>query len=275
MFHTVDAVLQALLEATGGPAADVSFATPDREFAPTATTLNLFLFDVRENRELRNTSPVMRPVGPAGAPTGYRASAPPMRVDCSYMVSAWSTLTGAQRIDQEHRLLGEALQWLSRFPVLKVDDPLIEQIITQPLPIPVVVGHGAEDRTSGQFWSALGIAPRTTFTLSVTVAMTTAPDTDVVAVREDGLDVRHTSLTAPVLAGRVRTKADLRPVTAATVTVVEADLHATSGPGGGFEFADLPAGDYTLQVVAAGHDDTSKPIRFHRRSQFHDVLLDD
>jgi hypothetical protein len=38
--------------------ADVSFETPDKNYTPSQSTLNLFLQDVKENRELRNPEPL-------------------------------------------------------------------------------------------------------------------------------------------------------------------------------------------------------------------------
>ena len=61
--------------------------------------------------------------------------------------------------------------------------------------------------------------------------------------------------------GRV-TDAAGNPVTQATVVVIPADsaaprARATTGDTGGFEFASLPAGGYTLRVERAGFRDRS------------------
>ena len=60
MFHDLDATLKALLDDAAAPAsvsgADKSFETPEKTYAPALPTLNLFLYDVAENRELATPS---------------------------------------------------------------------------------------------------------------------------------------------------------------------------------------------------------------------------
>jgi hypothetical protein len=157
-------------------AATTNFATPDKDFASTLVveTVNLFLHDVKENRELRDPVPVEKQLG-----TVVRRHRAPIRVDCTYMVTTWSKAAGDQRIRNEHRLLGQALNWLTRFPVLpadilqgelalmNVDDPTIRRF---PLP-PTMVAQFDPDKDSGEFWTALGIPPRPAISLVVTVAM--------------------------------------------------------------------------------------------------------
>src|SRR5215468_5165355 len=62
----------------------IAFDRPDDSFKPAQTTVDLFLFDVRENMELRsNERRVERRNGPAVI---NRA---PMRVACTYLITAW------------------------------------------------------------------------------------------------------------------------------------------------------------------------------------------
>src|SRR5512146_992616 len=120
MFQDLDATLEQMLNDPAMPpgladllGADVSFEAPDRNFAPALPTVNLFLYDVKENRELRNAEPVIQNVG--GVILRRR---PPIRVDCSYLVTAWSNATGRSQVIEEHRLLALALLWLSRFTTI-------------------------------------------------------------------------------------------------------------------------------------------------------------
>ena len=78
----------------------ISFATPDDQFPPTSVTLpavDLFLYDVRENRELRSNEWVVARNGD-GTASKLR---PPVRVDCSYLVTAWGS--DGQRQEYEER----------------------------------------------------------------------------------------------------------------------------------------------------------------------------
>ena len=74
------------------------------------TTLNLFLHEVSENRDLRDPEPIYTLEHGT-----YKKLMPPLRIDCCYLVTAWSSKSGAQRAAEEHQLLGQALAWLSRF----------------------------------------------------------------------------------------------------------------------------------------------------------------
>src|SRR5690606_29327792 len=87
---------------------NVSFVTPDAEFrnqGGTSVSLNLFLYDVRENWELRSNE--VQIAQQNGTFTGQR---PPARVDCSYLITAWSPEKGPSGIAAEHRLLGQVMQ---------------------------------------------------------------------------------------------------------------------------------------------------------------------
>lgn len=172
MFQDLDTTLQQMLDDPGMPPAladlrnaDISFETPDRSFAPAQTTLNLFLYEVKENRELRNAEPVIQHIGN----TSFRRR-PPLRVDCSYMISAWSNANGGARVAAEHRLLSLALLWLSRFTTVP-QHYLQGSLAVQPFPPPTMVAQIDPNRNTGEFWSALGIPPRTAFYLTVTIAM--------------------------------------------------------------------------------------------------------
>ena len=85
------------------------FEPPDAEFTPVVPAVDLFLYDVRENRELRtNDWELDRPGN--GSVTRHRA---PRRVDCSYLITAW-----AGDPLSEHRLLGRVLRALLQSPVI-------------------------------------------------------------------------------------------------------------------------------------------------------------
>src|SRR5215813_12161231 len=94
-----------------------SFLTPDKSFGPTLTkpTVNLFLYETKENRQLRDPEPIVERVG-----ASFVQRPPPLRVDCCYLVTAWSdpNQAGAVGISEAHQLLAQALLWLSRFPTV-------------------------------------------------------------------------------------------------------------------------------------------------------------
>jgi hypothetical protein len=185
VFNDLDATLRAVLEIAAAPAdlraAEVSFETPDKDFTPAQPTVNLFFYEAQENHTLRENAPIVALVD-----GHYESSPPPVRVDCTYLVTTWSAKAGALKAEEEHRLLGLALLWLNRFPVIG-NGFLQGSLATppQPFPLPTMVAQLKEDQSSGQFWTALGIAPRPAFSLTVTIAMDLAEEPEEFPVVQD------------------------------------------------------------------------------------------
>ena len=173
MFDQLDTALGTLLDtpALHGQlpelrAADASFATPEKGYAPGKDTVNLFLFETKENRELRVALPTTQSTGGVG--TRRRAM---LRVDCSYMVTTWSVKKGIDKIAAEHKLLWQAFNWLSRFPRIPLDYFAAAARPSQEFEPPAMVAQMDGAKSAGEFWHALGIAPRPYFNLMVTLTM--------------------------------------------------------------------------------------------------------
>jgi hypothetical protein len=177
MFQDLDSTLKKILNdvAMNAPPivppltellnAEVSFITPDKTFNPGTPTVNLFLYDVKENRELRDPTPILVKVG-----NDFVSRQPPVRVDCSYIVTTWSELTNETKVKQEHQLLAQALLWLTRFPTIPatyLEGTLANQIYAPPM----YVAQVDPNKNAGEFWDALAIPPRPAFYLTVTIGM--------------------------------------------------------------------------------------------------------
>src|SRR5215510_15651622 len=169
MFQDLDKTIEKILDDEGAPAelkaAQVSFITPDKNFTLAGPTVNLFLYEVKENRDLRDPTPIIEKIG-----ASFVRKEPPLRVDCSYIVTAWSNATGEVRVAEEHNLLAQALLWLSRFPTIP-SDKLQGKLANQLYPPPTMVAQMDPNTNAGDFWFALGIPPRPAFYLVVTIAM--------------------------------------------------------------------------------------------------------
>jgi hypothetical protein len=87
------------------------------------------------------------------------------------MVTAWSKKTGEQKIQEEHQLLGEAFNWLSRFPVIPDQYVQAGGLTLQLYAPPTMVAQMDGAKSAGEFWHALGIPPRPYFNLIVTICM--------------------------------------------------------------------------------------------------------
>jgi len=267
MFQDLDTAISALLDDLAAPAnvrnADVSFETPDKNFTPAAATLNLFLYELKENRELRDPEPIREVV--AGVVVRRQ---PPLRTDCTYLVTAWvNNLAGAARVAAEHSLLGQTLVWLSRFPNVPAAFFVGGGLANPPFPPPTLVAQAKADNNAGEFWSALGVPPRPAFQLTVTIALDLGlqtPEGPPVVTKE--IVVSEIGVPAPALAtwfelgGTVRDAITQVLVVGAEVTLVETAATTVTDEQGHFRFSILEAGNYTLHVVAAGFAPQDKPV---------------
>ena len=174
MFNLLDDTLRKLLDSSPPNtannlflSADISFETPEKGFVPKQddVAINLFLYEVKENRELRQPAPARELTNGQGV----RRRAP-LRVDCAYMVTAWSNITNQNNVENAHRLLGQAFNWLSRFPVIP-ESYLPAGMTGQVFSPPTMVAQMDGAKSAGEFWHALGIPPRPYFNLVVTITM--------------------------------------------------------------------------------------------------------
>jgi hypothetical protein len=270
MFQDLDSALTNLLNDPLAPAdvvnADVSFETPDKNFTPPAATINLFLYELKENRELRDPVPIREIV--AGV---FVRRQPPLRTDCTYLVTAWANnLAGPARVAAEHSLLGQTLVWLNRFAHVPASYFAGGALADPPFPPPTLVAQPKPDNNAGEFWSALGIPPRPAFQLTVTIALELGlqtPEGPPVVTKEITVsEIRPEGIPAPELdhwfeiAGTVRDGITLLVVPDAEVTLVETGAVIVTNESGQFRFSLLEAGNYTLHVAASGFLPQDKPV---------------
>ena len=270
MFHDLDATLREILDDGGAPAqlqaADKSFEPPNKAFAPALPTVNLFLYEVKENRVLRDPMPIIAQVGGV-----FVRRIPPLRVDCTYLITTWSNQPGATGVAEEHQLLGQALAWLSRFPI--IPEPFLQGSLAvppQPFALPTMVAQMEDGKSAGEFWSALGSVPRPAFHLTVTISMDLGletPEGPPVVTSETILKEKMPpGVVEPVLSdtfligGTIRVDGTPDPIPNAEVTLVELGFITTTDAEGQFTFTGLDAGNYTLHIVAAGFTTVDTPI---------------
>ncbi len=162
MLNDLDKTLQKLLasEISTLAAERIYFDTPDDKFAPATPAIDLFLYDVRENLELRSNEWMVDRHSKSATKT------PPFaRVECSYLVTAW-----AGDIASEHALLGSVIRALLRHPFISAD--LLQGSLTsQPLPLPTTSLQPGKLQSPADFWQALGGKPRAALYFTVTIAV--------------------------------------------------------------------------------------------------------
>ena len=126
---------------------DVVFDAPDRDWSARVSrpTINLYLWDVRQSRTHGELGMLTVPQ-PDGRP---RRQGPLPRIDCRYLVTAWTNDVG-----DEHSLLGRVLTALLMNPEIGLEH--LKGPLQQVQPIPVVRLHDGQEGDSSDFWSALG-----------------------------------------------------------------------------------------------------------------------
>jgi hypothetical protein len=228
--------------------AAIRFDRPTDPYLLDQTTVNLFLYEVKENLELRSNEPVTRRVA------GQTLVDPPaLRINCLYLVTAWP-VGGTDLPKQEQRLLSQVLKLIGSAshippafltPNLQLQEPALPMLMIQPDGV----------RNPAEFWTAIGNRIRASLLLSVTVSIQ-AFDTETypsVITSEIRLQTQPggAALEAPFfrIGGTVMDAASA-PVANAGVALVEGGRSTLTDADGRFALSAITGGNYTLRVTA-------------------------
>jgi hypothetical protein len=141
----------------------ISFTTPDDGSIEGKPAINLFLYDVRENMELRRSEwPIARGNGTA------IKKRPPVRVDCSYLITVWPQ--SPTDVKEEHKLLGEVMKVLLRYPKLPAE-VLQGNLKGQEPPLQTSTLRPSQLQSMGEFWQAMGGKPKAALNYTVTTSV--------------------------------------------------------------------------------------------------------
>lgn len=148
---------------------DISFEIPRREWSAgiSRPTLNCYLFDIRENLDLRQQGWQVEQQGERKV----RRQAP-LRFDLTYLITAWTRV-----VEDEHRLLWHTLQTLARFPTLPEQH---FQGALQAHEQPIYASTARPDgvlKSPSEFWAALENVLKPSLSLVLSLAL----DRDVLA----------------------------------------------------------------------------------------------
>jgi Pvc16 N-terminal domain len=162
-------------------AIDIKFEMPDKEWEgklSTKPTINLYLYDIRENHELRSNERFLTRNGGIGTETPS-----PVRIDFSYLITTWT-----KEIADEHRLLGRILKTLLQYSVLP-SDVLKGEMGTQSLPLRGWVAQPEKTPNAWDFWTAIGGGVKASLHYMVTVAVQPLESVNAHLVQADGVQV--------------------------------------------------------------------------------------
>jgi Pvc16 N-terminal domain len=173
MIDDLDRTVEELLKRELSPAlvgqVAISFAAPDSDFPPSAVTLpavDLFLYDIRENLELRRPGWIIEHRDDGTATKRLAGT----RVDCSYLITAWSSESSTSRPLDEHRLLSEVMKVLLRHPT--IPEVLLQGSLKgQEPPLPSSTLQPGRLQSVAEFWQALGGKPKAALNYTVTIGV--------------------------------------------------------------------------------------------------------
>jgi hypothetical protein len=248
---------------------DIAFDPPLKAWvgARTRPTLSFFLFDIRENTELRSTSPETLRANGRGV---HRV--PPRRFDLRYLVSALTTV-----VEDEHLLIWRTLSMLMKTPTLPAE-LMPEPIRTLGLPVIGKVAGPDDSPRPLDVWSALENPPRPSLIYVVTLPLDLELETSAplvltrterfsrVAIPDATPDIRIQ------IGGRVRDRKGAL-VAGANVSVDgRAGPEALTDSAGEFNLKGLTPGRLTLKIQNAAGATTLVPIEVP--SDSYDIVAD-
>jgi uncharacterized protein DUF4255/carboxypeptidase family protein len=255
MLPEIHAALQQLIWEYGRinpDEVDISFEAPTRERMERLVrpTVSLFLFDLVENTEMRQSS------FPAARVSDHsERRMPPRRVDLRYMVSALTS-----EIEDEHRLLWRVLATLLKYPQLP-GELLPEELRGGEIAITTKANQMDEGRRLMDVWGGLGATPHPAIYYVVTAPL----DLDVV-VRSPLVLTRtlryrrlagepapdETDETATDIGGALRDK-NGQPISGASLLIEgSAREPVVTNAAGEFVLPAVAAGTVRLRVTPPG-----------------------
>lgn len=278
MIHQLDDTLKKLLDNPSAPDelhnADKSFVIPKGNYGSDSKTVNLFLYDLHEDRDLKQSAPIIERVG-----NSFIRKFEPLRFNCTYMVTAWCYDTSNEELPiKEHELISQTLWWLSRFSV--IPEVLDGQPIWnpdwrdktkpnyQPFPLSMRVAQLDSVKEHSEFWTALGTTPRLFFNLIVTIAL------DLNKVTTLGPEVsskisHYEQFSLPgaqeeyllQIGGRITNKNTGEGINKAIVMIKELGRTKTTDENGYYTFSNIPIGTYTFNANADGYLNNTRIIK--------------
>lgn len=233
---------------------DIRFDQPTHDWAAglTKPAINCYLYDMRENRDLRNREWIVE----RQTDGQTRKKIAPLRVDLTYLITAWTN-----EIEDEHSILWRLLVALASVQVLPADI-LKGELIEQPYPLITLTAQVSEAMQNlSDLWNVMEneLKPAINYTVTLAVDREYVFSAPMVFTKRVDLypeaDRPPQSSAESILqiAGIVHTKGDVaQGVPDAQVLVVERGQATRSDRFGRYTFRNIPPGAYTLRVTSEG-----------------------
>jgi hypothetical protein len=254
---------------------DIDFKQPKREWSARLSrpTINLFLYEIRENNKLRQPQPFWDVSYQANGRTAMIQRKPVM-TNLHYLVTAW-----AAEPEDEHRLLARILMVMYRFPYLP-DDLVPDEVASLGEKVLLMEAQYDMLEKPSDIWSTIDNQWRPCIPVVLTVPIMPFIPNEEPIVRGRDLRVGQIEPLSEIsrsqasqaaqkqqhqppklseqagqsrfltLAGQVRID---QPVANLRLRILESGREVEVQPDGHFSVGRLREGDYTLEVSAKGH----------------------
>jgi hypothetical protein len=240
-------LLKGELERHGFEGIEIAFDAPTREWSGqlSAPAVNLFLYDLRESEEHRQSGWTRQRVGDE-----FVEAPPPMVMEVSYAITAW-----AQAVEDEHRLLSQVLSLLYAFPTLPPE--MLNGRLrngSQPWSIKAKVGQAKGDKAD--FWTAVGGQYKASLDYVVRLSVESGsrrqiPQVRTQTIRTRMIDAPPSAVVEMHRAGGTVADGDGQPLNNVWVTLPESGRWASTGADGRFIFDRINPGRHKLLARTA------------------------
>jgi hypothetical protein len=246
-------LLRRELERHGFEGVDIAFDAPATDWSAKLTnpTVNLFLYDLRENVETAEAT--TRDVRVNGA---TMTAPPPMRLEITYSITAWT-----KAVQDEHRLLSQVLAIL--FSHVSLPRDLLEGRLAGASlyrKIETEVGRPKEEKAD--FWTSIGGRYKASIDYAIRIEVesglmfTRGPEVRSQTMRLELDGVRRTMEELQRFGGVVRDSSG-EPVAEAWVALPDLGKMTSSDREGRFLFDGLRPGDHKVEARTASGEEAS------------------
>jgi hypothetical protein len=243
--QALERLLKRELERHGFEGVEIAFDAPASDWSAklTSPTVNVFLYDLRENLAQAEGTP--RDVRVNGA---AMAAPPPLRLEVTYSVTAWT-----KAVEDEHRLLSQVLAIFFSHSSLPAD--LLEGRLSAASTVRAIETEvGRPKSEKAEFWTSIGGRFKASIDYVVRLEVqsgtlfTRGPEVRTQTMRFQVADAPRRSMEELQRFGGVVRDGDGEPVADAWVVLPQLGRWTSSDRDGRFRFDGLRRGD--VEVVA-------------------------
>lgn len=288
MFDELDETIRRLLITElplvkNGNKVVIDFHQPTRDWSTrlgNTFTINVFLYDVRENNILRQ--PQWERLPGNGRDQRAHLKRGPLRLDYSYMITAW-----ANDPEDEHILLRNCLLTLFRFPILP-KDRLVGSLQNQPFDVQARLASHDHLTNPAEVWASLDNEMRPSVSYIITLALDPWQEVTEPLVHTLSLYTGQTISLPAELRLVEGTRSELEfiggtvvdrshgniPMPAIEVAIKGTGLFTTTDQNGHFSLGSMPPGEYTLVAWLPQGKPQPKKIQVPTKEDNYDIELE-